>query len=104
MNTYNVYFSARKEEDEQNIIALTREFIHKLHQHDLIMASRFNKVIQPGNFTELPDYHLAVEFKDKQRMDEAFERVRKLLMNEPPHSMLMREVTNFKVSFSQTID
>tara|TARA_Y100001956_G_C4116396_1_gene185117 strand:+ start:1684 stop:1998 length:315 start_codon:yes stop_codon:yes gene_type:complete len=104
MNTYNVYFSVAKHNEEQDVINLTKEFVNQLNRENLIIDSSFCQVIQPGNFKGLPDYHLAVAFKDKQHMDDSFEYIREVLMNKQPHSLLMRSVKDFKVSFSQTLD
>lgn len=103
MNVYNVYFSANKDTSEETIERMTRQYVEELISQDLATNASFQKLINKANFTELPDYHLAVFFSNQNHMDHSFSLIREQLLNRYPHNQLMKSVSQFKVSFSQSL-
>ncbi|MFB9218069.1 DUF6614 family protein [Vibrio sinaloensis] len=100
MNIYNVYFSANENITREEIELMTTEYIKELKNRKLISSASLQKLVDKANFSEIPDYHLAVFFKDQNDMEQSFKQVRAQLLNTYPHNILMKSVSEFKVSFS----
>jgi hypothetical protein len=66
---------------------------------NLASSFRILKMHNKGNFEEMPDYHLIVDYKSAQDLKEAFANMKQAYMSEP-HKSLMNMVSTFKVAFS----
>ncbi|EPF2928081.1 DUF6614 family protein [Vibrio navarrensis] len=103
MKTYNVFYSVKQGVSSEQVSKLTDEFIAQLRTHELIESAASSRIINKGNFPEMPDFHLAVNFKDQAQMDASFHTIRLSLMTTYPHADLMRSVADFKVTFSESL-
>lgn len=101
MKTYNVFYSAKAGVDRTELEKLTHEFVVQLEERLPVESVNFHTVSNKGNFPEMPDYQVAVNFSNQQQMDESFKIVRGSLMNQYPHLELMKQVRDFKVTFSE---
>ncbi|MGF1756209.1 hypothetical protein L4C33_21800 [Vibrio makurazakiensis] len=101
MKTYNVFYTVKDGVDEYRVLRLTHEFAELLLNDKLIESAAVHKVANQGNFEEMPNYHMAVNFRDQRQMDDAFKIIRDRYMVQPPHSELMSSVTEFKVTFTE---
>ncbi|WP_342607166.1 hypothetical protein [Vibrio tritonius] len=102
MTSYNVFYSIKDDVDTHYVTCLTQEFVQLLSEHDLVESVTCSKLTNKGNFPEMPDFHLAVNFRNQDHMNESFDTVRRTLMNEHPHSELMKSTKEFKVTFSES--
>ncbi len=102
MKSYNVFYSVKDDVDPSYVSSLTHEFIELLSSHELVYSAVCYKVTNKGNFQEMPDFHVAVNFRDQDHMSESFKIVRDSFMNEHPHVELMKSTKEFKVTFTES--
>ncbi|MFL0798730.1 MAG: hypothetical protein K6L73_14705 [Cellvibrionaceae bacterium] len=100
---YNLFFNLKDSTDEPEIIGLAAEFAELLKGQGDIDGYMIEKTTPNQSLPDLPEYHMAVYFKSKSAMDEAFQLIREKYMNIYQHAKLMSSVSEFKVTFSEII-
>ena len=103
MIAYNVFYSVKDGIEEEKVLKLTLAFIEQLLSHQLIIDASCQKLTNKANFTQMPDFHVSVNFHSHRDMDEVFSFVRTTLMETYPHSELMKSVKEFKVTFTEEL-
>ncbi len=99
MTSYQVFFSAKSEANEQPLIVATRALAAELTTAGKIRSHRFLRVTDSASFTALPRFQLIIDCDDQAGLDSAMAHIR-AHVHEGPHGEILRLVGDFKVSFS----
>ncbi|MEO0793984.1 MAG: hypothetical protein AAFX93_02415 [Verrucomicrobiota bacterium] len=99
MVSYNVYFSPRDGTPVEELIAQVHRFMATQVAGNRAVAYRILKMNNKTSFSELPDFHLIVDYESEEDLKAAFGKMSGEYTKKP-HSPLMSMVGDFKVSFS----
>ncbi len=103
MHIYNIHFTIKADVNTTHFIEHTKALVEALIEKKLIQSATLNRLVDKANFAEMPDYHLAIYFKDADKMRSSFEIINAQFKNTHPHQSLMASISDFKVTFSKEV-
>lgn len=103
MNSYHVYFTAKKGMTELEVTSILARFVESEIKDNLMLDARVLKMTNKASFPDFPDYHSIVDYRNESDRTEAMERMKKRYREEP-HASLMKMVSDFRVAFSEDLN
>ena len=101
MVAYQVFFTAKREAEEAQIVASLHEFLGALRSDEWILGYRLLRVTDAASFAGLPQFQAIIDFESREKLDAAMAHMRDPSRLEVgPHGVLMEGVGEFRVCFS----
>ena len=102
MKSYHVAITLNENTSEKEFIEQFEVFAKDQLEQTETESYRVLKLTDKANWPEQPDYLIIFDYKDSKRRLQANNRMEKIY-TQKPHSSLMKMVSEFKISFSETI-
>jgi hypothetical protein len=93
MNIYHIWANPKKETDKSEFLSLLKRFLDLLVEKNLMVSYRITQMKLGFRSLDLPEYHIMMEFKTMQHLDNAMDV-----------TLLTKEVDAAHVSFNKLVD